>query len=82
MKMSTTEIEAYVDLWLSLKPYLNPKDKIVACEKFMNVINESVCEIADMYDEWVGFDGTLDRVIRDNYIEHIELDDYDNDDEW
>ena len=35
MKMTDSEIEVYADLWMSIKPYLNPKDRDSACEKFL-----------------------------------------------
>jgi hypothetical protein len=82
MKLSSEEVENYIDLWLAIKPYINPKDKVEACEKFLNIINDAVCELEEVSDEWVGFDSTIDKVIRDNYIEHAELDEYDENDEW
>ena len=74
MKMSDSEIATYVDMWLSMKPYINAKDRDIACEKFLSVINEGICDLTEVGDEWLGFDSTLDRVIRDNYYE----DAYDN----
>ena len=74
MKMSDSEIAAYIDMWLSMKPYINVKDREIACEKFLSVINENICDLTEVGDEWFGFDSTLDRVIRDNYYE----DAYDN----
>jgi hypothetical protein len=74
MKMSDSEIATYVDMWLSMKPYINAKDRDIACEKFLSVINEGICDLTEVGDEWFGFDSTLDRVIRDNYYE----DAYDN----
>ena len=79
MKMTDSEIEVYADLWMSIKPYLNPKDRDSACEKFLSVINESVCELVEVADEWVGFDGTIDKTIRNNYIDHDKFADYDTD---
>jgi hypothetical protein len=79
MKMTDSEIEVYADLWMSIKPYLNPKDRDSACEKFLSVINESVCELVEVADEWVGFDGTIDKAIRNNYIDHDKFADYDTD---
>jgi len=79
MKMTDSEIEVYADLWMSIKPYLNPKDRDSACEKFLSVINESVCELSEVADEWVGFDGTIDKAIRNNYIDHDRFADYDTD---
>ena len=72
--MSDSEIATYVDMWLSMKPYINAKDRDIACEKFLSVINEGICDLTEVGDEWFGFDSTLDRVIRDNYYE----DAYDN----
>jgi len=77
MKMSDNEIATYVDMWLSMKSYINVKDRDIACEKFLSVINENICDLTEVGDEWFGFDSTLDRVIRDNYYE----DAYDNIDE-
>ena len=78
MKMNDSEIAAYVDMWLSMKPYINAKDKDIACEKFLDVINEHICDLTEVGDEWFGFDSTLDRILRDNYYE----DAYDNIDEY
>ena len=75
--MSDEDIATYVDMWLSLKPYINPKDKEIACEKFLAVIDENVCDLTEVCDEWFGNDSTLDRVLRDVYYE----DEYDNLDE-
>ena len=74
MKMSDSEIATYIDMGLSMKPYINAKDRDIACEKFLSVINEGICDLTEVGDEWFGFDSTLDRVIRDNYYE----DAYDN----
>lgn len=74
MKMSDSEIATYVDMWLSMKPYINAKDRDIACEKFLSVINEGICDLTEVGDEWFGFDSTLDRILRDNYYE----DAYDN----
>ena len=71
MKMSDSEIAAYIDMWLSMKPYINVKDREIACEKFLAVINENICDLTEVGDEWVGFDSTLDRVIRDVYYEDV-----------
>ena len=85
MKMSDSEIATYVDMWLSMKPYINAKDRDIACEKFLSVINEGICDLTEVGDEWFGFDSTLDRVIRDNYYEDA-YDDIDEDsdeyDDW
>ena len=82
--MNDSEIAAYVDLWLSMKPYINAKDKDIACEKFLDVINEHICDLTEVGDEWFGFDSTLDRILRDNYYENEINDDYDSDedDDW
>ena len=84
MKMDDDEVATYVDMWLSLKPYINPKDKELACEKFLAVINENICDLTEVCDEWFGNDSTLDRVLRDNYYENEIHDDYDSDedDDW
>ena len=71
MKMSDSEIAAYIDMWLSMKPYINVKDREIACEKFLAVINENICDLTEGGDEWFGFDSTLDRVIRDVYYEDV-----------
>lgn len=85
MKMDDEEIAAYVDMWLSLKPYINAKDKELACEKFLAVINENIADLSEVCDEWFGHDSTLDRVIRDCYYEDA-YDDIDEDsdinDDW
>ena len=41
----------------------------IACEKFLSVINEGICDLTEVGDEWFGYDSTLDRIIRDNYYE-------------
>ena len=69
--MSDSEIAAYIDMWLSMKPYINVKDREIACEKFLAVINENICDLTEVGDEWFGFDSTLDRVIRDVYYEDV-----------
>ena len=79
--MSDDEVATYVDMWLSIKPYINPKDKELACEKFLAVIDENVCELAEVCDEWFGNDSTLDRILRDNYYDNEVYDDYDSDDD-
>ena len=71
MKMSDSEIAAYIDMWLSMKPYINVKDREIAREKFLSVINENMCDLTEVGDEWFGFDSTLDRVIRDVYYEDV-----------
>tara|TARA_Y200000002_G_scaffold334899_1_gene302165 strand:- start:99 stop:356 length:258 start_codon:yes stop_codon:yes gene_type:complete len=85
MKMDDEEIATYIDMWLSLKPYINPKDKELACEKFLAVINENIADLSEVCDEWFGHDSTLDRVIRDVYYEDA-YDDIDEDsdeyDDW
>ena len=58
-------------MWLSMKPYINVKDREIACEKFLAVINENICDLTEVGDEWFGFDSTLDRVIRDVYYEDV-----------
>ena len=63
----------------------NAKDKELACEKFLAVINEQICDLSEVGDEWFGFDSTLDRVLRDSYYEDAfdNLDeDSDEYDDW
>jgi hypothetical protein len=43
---------------------------------------EDTIEIEAVADELVGFDSVIDKVIRDNYIVHIDLDEFNEDDEW
>ena len=69
--MSDSEIATYIDMWLSMKPYINAKDRDIACEKFLSVINEGICDLTEVGDEWFGYDSTLDRIIRDNYYEDV-----------
>ena len=45
------------------KTYINPKDKDIACEKFLAVIDENICDLTEVCDEWFGNDPNLDRVI-------------------
>ena len=83
--MNDSEIAAYVDMWLSMKPYICAKDKEIACEKFLTVINENICDLNEVCDEWFGYDSTLDRVLRDCYYEdaYDEIDeDSDEYDDW
>ena len=83
--MSDSEITAYVDMWLSIKPYITAKDREVACGKFLSVVNENIADLSEVCDEWFGHDSTLDRVIRDSYYEDA-YDDIDEDsninDDW
>ena len=83
--MDDEEIAAYIDMWLSLKPYINAKDKDLACEKFLAVINENIADLSEVCDEWFGHDSTLDRVLRDVHYEDA-YDDIDEDsdeyDDW
>lgn len=81
MKMNEQEIETYMDLWMSIKPYIPAKDRLEACEKFLVVV-DGIVDLEEVCDEFVGFDGTVDKVIRNNYITHVELDEYDEDDIW
>ena len=83
--MSDTEVAAYIDMWLSVQTYINAKDKDLACEKFLAVVNENLCDLSEVGDEWFGFDSTLDRVIKDSYYEDAfdNLDeDSDENDDW
>lgn len=83
--MDDEEIATYVDMWLSLKTYINPKDKELACEKFLAVINENIADLSEVCDEWFGHDSTLDTVLKDCYYEDA-YDDIDEDsdinDDW
>jgi hypothetical protein len=81
MKLNESEIQTYVDIWMSMKSYLNPKEKETACEKFLDIINENVCDLSETADEWVGYDSTLDRVLREVYIDSDSYEDYDSEDE-
>jgi hypothetical protein len=82
MKLSEQEIEQFMNLWMALKPYITAKDKYDACQKFIMTLEESI-DIEECADELVGFDGTVDKVLRDHYIEHTDFDEYDeNDDVW
>ena len=82
--MSDSEIAVYVDLWLSMKTYINQKDREIACEKFLAIIDEQVCDLSEVGDVWFGNDSTLDKIIRDVYYEEDVYDDYDSDehDDW
>ena len=82
MKLSEDEIEQYMNLWMALKPYITAKDKYDACQKFVMTLEEFI-DIEEVADELVGYDGTVDKVLRDHYIEHTDFDEYDeNDDVW
>lgn len=75
------EIDVYIQLWSSIKSYIPAKDKESACEHFLSIINECVCDLEETSSEWVGYDGTIDKLIRTNYIEYNDLDeDYDEND--
>lgn len=78
--MSEDEIEQFVNLWMAVKPYITAKDKYDACQKFLMTLEDSI-DIQEITDELVGFDGTIDKVIRDNYTEHVDLDEFNEDDE-
>jgi len=79
--MNEDEIEVYVQLWTSVKSYIPAKEKESACEHFLSVINENVCDLEEVAALWAGYDGTIDKVIRNNYIEYNDLDDdYDEND--
>lgn len=81
MRPSEDEIETFMDLWMAMKPYITAKDRFDACQKFLMTLEERI-DIEEHANEFVGFDGSVDKVIRDNYIEHVELDDYDDEDDW
>jgi len=80
MKMSEDEIEQFVNLWMAVKPYITAKDKYDACQKFLMTLEDSI-DIQEVSDELVGFDGTIDKVIRDKYTEYVDLDEFNEDDE-
>jgi hypothetical protein len=80
MKLSEDEIEQFVNLWMAVKPYITAKDKYDACQKFLMTLEDSI-DIEEVSDELVGFDGTIDKVIRDKYTEYVDLDDFNEDDE-
>ena len=80
MKLSEDEIEQFVNLWMAVKPYITAKDKYDACQKFLMTLEDSI-DIEEVSDELVGFDGTIDKVIRDKYTEYVDLDEYNEDDE-
>jgi hypothetical protein len=73
MKLSEDEIEQFVNLWMAVKPYITAKDKYDACQKFLMTLEDSI-DIEEVSDELVGFDGTIDKVIRDKYTEYVDLD--------
>lgn len=75
------EIDVYIQLWTSIKSYIPAKERESACEHFLSVINEFVCDLEETSSEWVGYDGTIDKVIRNNYIDFEDLNsDYDEND--
>ena len=80
MKLSEDEIEQFVNLWMAVKPYITAKDKYDACQKFLMTLEDSI-DIQEVSDELVGFDGTIDKIIRDKYTEYVDLDEYNEDDE-
>jgi hypothetical protein len=80
MKLSEDEIEQFVNLWMAVKPYITAKDKYDACQKFLMTLEDSI-DIEEVSDELVGFDGTIDKVIRDKYTEYVDLDEFNEDDE-
>jgi len=82
MKMSEDEIEQFMNLWMAIKPYVPAKDRYEACQKFLMTLEDSI-DIESVSDELVGFDGTIDKIIRDKYTEYVDLDEYNEDDfEW
>tara|TARA_Y100000389_G_C17390734_1_gene479735 strand:+ start:276 stop:524 length:249 start_codon:yes stop_codon:yes gene_type:complete len=80
MKLSEDEIEQFVNLWMAVKPYITAKDKYDACQKFLMTLEDSI-DIEEVSDELVGFDGTIDKVIRDKYTQYVDLDEFNEDDE-
>jgi hypothetical protein len=82
MKLSEDIIEQYMNLWMALKPYIPSKEKYEACQKFLMTLNE-IIDIEECADELEGYDGTVDKVLRNDYTEYSNLDDdYDEDDNW
>ena len=80
MKMSEDEIEQFMNLWMAVKPYITAKDRYDACQKYLMTLEDSI-DIEEVSDELVGFDGTIDKVIRDKYTEYVDLDEFNEDDE-
>lgn len=80
MKLSEDDIEQFMNLWMAIKPYISAKDKYDACQKFIMTLEETI-DIEEVADELVGYDGTVDKVLRDHYIEHVNFDEY-NEDDW
>ena len=78
--MSEDEIEQFMNLWMAVKPYITAKDRYDACQKYLMTLEDSI-DIEEVSDELVGFDGTIDKVIRDKYTEYVDLDEYNEDDE-
>ena len=81
MRLTEEEIENFMNLWMAVKPYITAKDKFEACQKFIMTL-EDLVDIEECSSEFVGFDGTVDKVIRNNYTTHIELEDSNEDDDW
>jgi hypothetical protein len=80
MKLSEEVIEQYMNLWMSLKPYISTKEKYEACQKFLKTLNE-IIDIDECADELVGYDGLVDKVLRNDYIEYTNVDDDYNEDD-
>lgn len=78
--MSEDEIEQFMNLWMAVKPYITAKDRYDACQKYLMTLEDSI-DIEEVSDELVGFDGTIDKVIRDKYTEYVDLDEFNEDDE-
>lgn len=72
MSISSNEVEHYVNIWLGLKPYVSTKDQLEACEKFLSIVDEEVCDLSENYQEWVGFDSKIDKIIREHYVSYEE----------
>ena len=70
--LTSDDIEAYADIWMAMKPYINARDREEACEKFMSIIDESVSDVHEDHDNWLGLDDTIDKVIRNNYLDDID----------
>lgn len=87
MKMNDEEIADRIDLWLSVKEsiaqHVSAKVLYSTCENFLNSINENVCDLSEVGDEWLGFDDHIDKVIKSVYYSDADEDceDRNNDDE-
>tara|TARA_R110000787_G_scaffold252416_1_gene357881 strand:- start:296 stop:538 length:243 start_codon:yes stop_codon:yes gene_type:complete len=80
--MNEDEIAIYIQLWTSVNSYVSVKDKESACEHFLAIINEHVTDLEETASDWAGFDSSIDKVLRNNYIDHDGLDEDDEEDNW